>query len=150
MLVLDEIQMRHGPHRASLFAHEWTGVAPDIMAVAKGLGGGFPIGACLATEPRPANAMTAGSHGSTFGGNPLAMAVANAVLDVVLAKTDSSNSVRRAWGCALKQKLAMAFADEHDDVIAEVRGRGPDARPEVPGPPNHRPGGGTCSKKGIC
>jgi acetylornithine/N-succinyldiaminopimelate aminotransferase len=68
-----------------LFAHEWAGLKPDVMAVAKGLGGGFPIGACLATE-KAAVGMTAGSHGSTFGGNPLAMAVANAVLDVVLAK----------------------------------------------------------------
>src|SRR5258708_12478016 len=68
-----------------LFAHEWEGVAPDVLATAKGLGGGFPVGACLATE-RAAVGMTAGSHGSTFGGNPLAMAVANAGLDVILAE----------------------------------------------------------------
>ena len=67
-----------------LFAHEWAGVAPDIMAIAKGIGGGFPMGACLATA-EAAKGMTAGSHGTTFGGNPLAMAVGNAVLDVVLA-----------------------------------------------------------------
>jgi acetylornithine/N-succinyldiaminopimelate aminotransferase len=67
-----------------LFAHEWAGITPDIMALAKGLGGGFPIGACLATE-RAAQYMTPGSHGSTFGGNPLATSAANAVLDVMLA-----------------------------------------------------------------
>ena len=68
-----------------LFAHEWAGIEPDVVATAKGLGGGFPMGACLATE-KAAGGMTPGSHGSTFGGNPLAMAVANAVLDVMLAK----------------------------------------------------------------
>ena len=66
-----------------LFAHEWAGVTPDVMAVAKGIGGGFPLGACLATE-KAAVGMTPGTHGSTYGGNPLAMAVGNAVLDVML------------------------------------------------------------------
>jgi acetylornithine/N-succinyldiaminopimelate aminotransferase len=64
-----------------LFAYEWSGITPDIMAIAKGIGGGFPMGACLATEAAAAG-MTAGTHGSTFGGNPLAMAVGNAVLDI--------------------------------------------------------------------
>ncbi|MGE1076316.1 aminotransferase class III-fold pyridoxal phosphate-dependent enzyme, partial [Pseudomonas fragariae (ex Marin et al. 2024)] len=68
-----------------LFAYEQTGVAPDIMAVAKGIGGGFPLGACLATADA-ASGMTAGVHGTTYGGNPLAMAVGNAVLDVVLSE----------------------------------------------------------------
>jgi acetylornithine/N-succinyldiaminopimelate aminotransferase len=78
--------LRRDPDRlgrtGKLFAHEWAGVEPDIMAVAKAIGGGFPLGACLATE-RAAAGMTAGTHGSTYGGNPLAMAAANAVLDVM-------------------------------------------------------------------
>ena len=83
LLLFDEVQCGVG-RTGKLFAHEWAGVTPDIMAVAKAIGGGFPMGACLATE-NAAQGMTAGSHGSTFGGNPLAMAVGNAVLDVVLA-----------------------------------------------------------------
>ncbi len=82
LLVLDEVQSGMG-RTGRLFAHEWAGITPDIMATAKGLGGGFPVGACLTTEAAGAG-MTAGSHGSTFGGNPLAMAVGNAVLDVML------------------------------------------------------------------
>lgn len=82
LLIFDEVQTGMG-RTGKLFAHEWSGVTPDIMAVAKGLGGGFPVGACLATE-EAAKYMTAGTHGSTFGGNPLAMAAANAVLDVLL------------------------------------------------------------------
>ena len=80
--MLDEVQCGMG-RTGKLFAHEWAGITPDIMAIAKGLGGGFPVGACLATESG-ASGMTAGHHGSTFGGNPLAMAVGNAVLDVML------------------------------------------------------------------
>jgi acetylornithine/N-succinyldiaminopimelate aminotransferase len=119
LLILDEVQTGVG-RTGKLFAHEWAGVTPDIMAIAKGIGGGFPLGACLATE-RAASGMTAGSHGSTYGGNPLAMAVGNAVLDVVLAPgflehvRDISN--------VLKQQLAMVI-DEHRDVIEEVRGEG--------------------------
>ncbi len=82
LLIFDEVQTGVG-RVGKLFAYEWAGVTPDIMAIAKGIGGGFPVGACLATEAA-AKGMTAGSHGSTFGGNPLAMSVANAVLDVVL------------------------------------------------------------------
>ena len=82
LLIFDEVQTGMG-RTGKLFAYEWTGVTPDIMALAKGLGGGFPVGACLATE-RAAKYMTAGTHGSTFGGNPLAMAAANAVMDVML------------------------------------------------------------------
>src|SRR5205814_3673356 len=83
LLVLDEVQTGIG-RTGKLFAHEWAAVTPDIMAIAKGIGGGFPLGACLATA-NAARGMTAGTHGSTFGGNPLATAVGNAVLDVVLA-----------------------------------------------------------------
>jgi acetylornithine/N-succinyldiaminopimelate aminotransferase len=103
-----------------LFAHEWAGVSPDIMALAKGLGGGFPIGAVLATD-EAAEAMTAGSHGSTFGGNPMAMAAANAVLDVMLEE-GFLESVRQK-ALLLKQKLAQIH-DAHGDVIGEVRGEG--------------------------
>ena len=82
LLLMDEVQTGIG-RTGKLFAHEWSGIAPDIMAIAKGIGGGFPMGACLATR-EAAKGMTPGSHGTTFGGNPLAMAVGNAVLDVVL------------------------------------------------------------------
>jgi acetylornithine/N-succinyldiaminopimelate aminotransferase len=82
-LILDEVQSGMG-RTGRLFAHEWAGITPDVMAIAKGLGGGFPVGAFLATA-EAAKGMTVGTHGSTFGGNPLAMAVADAVLDVMLA-----------------------------------------------------------------
>ena len=84
LLIYDEVQCGIG-RTGRLFAHEWSGVAPDIMAIAKGIGGGFPMGACLSTA-EAAVGMTAGTHGTTFGGNPLAMAVGNAVLDVVLGE----------------------------------------------------------------
>ena len=82
LLIFDEVQCGVG-RTGKLFAHEWAGVTPDVMAIAKGIGGGFPLGACLATE-EAAYGMKAGTHGSTYGGNPLGMAVGNAVLDVVL------------------------------------------------------------------
>jgi acetylornithine/N-succinyldiaminopimelate aminotransferase len=119
LLILDEVQTGLG-RTGRLYAHEWAGIAPDIMATAKGLGGGFPVGACLATEEVGA-AMTAGSHGSTFGGNPLAMAVGNAVLDVVLAEGFLDGVAK--MGLRLKQRLA-ALQDEHGDIIEEVRGQG--------------------------
>lgn len=119
LLLLDEVQTGMG-RTGRLYAHEWAGITPDIMATAKGLGGGFPVGACLMTEP-VGSAMTAGSHGSTFGGNPLAMAVANAVLDVVLADGFLDHVTK--MGLKLKQRLA-ALADEHDAIIADVRGQG--------------------------
>jgi acetylornithine/N-succinyldiaminopimelate aminotransferase len=103
-----------------LFAHEWAGITPDVMATAKGLGGGFPVGACLTTEAAGA-AMTPGSHGSTFGGNPLAMAVGNAVLDIVLEPGFLDHV--GAMGLRLRQRLA-ALKDEHDGVIEEIRGQG--------------------------
>ncbi len=119
LLVLDEVQTGVG-RTGRFYAHEWAGITPDIMASAKGLGGGFPVGACLTTEA-VGQAMTPGSHGSTFGGNPLAMAVGNAVLDVVLAPGFLEGVAQ--MGLRLKQRLA-GLADEHSDVIAEVRGQG--------------------------
>jgi acetylornithine/N-succinyldiaminopimelate aminotransferase len=119
LLIMDEVQTGVG-RTGKLFAHEWSGITPDIMSIAKGIGGGFPMGACLATEAA-AVGMTAGTHGTTFGGNPLAMAVGNAVLDVVLAEgfLDHVN----ALSISFKQKLA-AFADSHPRVIEGVRGEG--------------------------
>ena len=119
LLVLDEVQSGVG-RTGKLFSHEWAGITPDIMAVAKGIGGGFPMGACLATE-EAARGMTLGTHGSTYGGNPLAMAVGNAVLDVVLAEgfLDRVN----AMSGRLVQRLAE-IKDRHPAVIAEVRGQG--------------------------
>jgi acetylornithine/N-succinyldiaminopimelate aminotransferase len=119
LLVFDEVQTGIG-RTGRLFAYEEAGVMPDIMAVGKGIGGGFPLGACLATE-RAAKAMTVGSHGSTYGGNPLAMAVGNAVLDLVL-EPQFLERVRTVSG-SMQQHLAM-LAAEHPGVIAEVRGRG--------------------------
>jgi len=119
LLVLDEVQSGVG-RTGRLFAHEWTGIRPDIMAVAKGIGGGFPMGACLATE-EAAKGMTLGTHGSTYGGNPLAMAVGNAVLDLVLAEgfLDHVNAI----SSRLQQKLAAVVAS-HPQVLEEVRGQG--------------------------
>jgi acetylornithine/N-succinyldiaminopimelate aminotransferase len=119
LLVFDEIQTGVG-RTGKLFAYEWSGITPDIMSVAKGIGGGFPLGACLATADA-ATGMTVGSHGTTFGGNPLAMAVGNAVLDVVLAP-GFLDHVRRV-GLLLKQRLAE-IKDRHPAVIAEIRGEG--------------------------
>ena len=119
LLLLDEVQTGMG-RTGRLFAHEWAGITPDIMATAKGLGGGFPVGACLTTEA-VGSAMTAGSHGSTFGGNPLAMAVGNAVLDVVLEEGFLDHVAN--MGLRLKQRLA-ALTDEHGEIIEEVRGQG--------------------------
>ena len=119
LLILDEVQT--GVARTGkLFAHEWAGITPDIMAIAKGIGGGFPMGACLATE-RAASGMTAGTHGSTFGGNPLAMAVGNAVLDVVLAPGFLEHVVKVANFA--RQQLAGLVA-AHPQVFEDVRGEG--------------------------
>ena len=119
LLLLDEIQCGMG-RTGKLFAHQWAGITPDIMSLAKGLGGGFPVGAFLASETAAAG-MTAGTHGSTFGGNPLAMAVGNAVLDVVLAQEFLSEVTRK--GLLLKQRLAE-LKDRHPGVIEDVRGEG--------------------------
>ena len=119
LLIFDEVQTGVG-RTGKLFAHEWAEVTPDIMAIAKGIGGGFPMGVCVATE-RAASGMTVGSHASTFGGNPLAMAVGNAVLDVILAP-DFLPRVERVANFA-RQQLA-ALPDEYPHVFEDVRGQG--------------------------
>ncbi len=119
LLLLDEVQTGMG-RTGKLFAYEWSGIEPDIMGIAKGLGGGFPIGACLATEEAAAG-MTPGSHGSTFGGNPLAAAAANATLDIVL-KPDFLPHVQR-MGLLFKQRLAE-IVDRYSNIVSEVRGVG--------------------------
>ena len=119
LLVYDEVQCGMG-RTGKLFAHEWDAAPPDILATAKALGGGFPVGACLATE-RAATGMTAGTHGSTFGGNPLAMAVANGVLDVMLADGffDKVDAVAR-----LLHRRLDGLVAKYPEVIAERRGKG--------------------------
>ncbi len=119
MLVFDEVQTGIG-RTGELFGYMHAGIAPDIMALAKALGGGFPIGACLATA-EAGQGMTAGTHGSTFGGNPLATRVGNAVLDVVLAPGFLENT--RKMSLLLKQRLAE-LKDRFPSVIADVRGEG--------------------------
>ncbi|PYE46727.1 acetylornithine/N-succinyldiaminopimelate aminotransferase [Rhizobium sp. PP-F2F-G20b] len=119
MLIFDEVQCGVG-RTGKLFAYEWSGIAPDILAAAKGIGGGFPLGACLATE-EAASGMVAGTHGSTYGGNPLAMAVGNAVLDVVLG--DGFLEHVRDVALVFRQGLA-SLADRFPDVIEEIRGEG--------------------------
>jgi len=119
LLVLDEVQSGIG-RTGHLFAHEGYAITPDIMAIAKGIGGGFPLGACLATE-NAAKGMTAGVHGTTFGGNPLAMAVGNAVLDVVLE--DGFLEHVRDMSLRLKQQLAE-LSDAYPEIIEEIRGQG--------------------------
>ncbi|MET0259211.1 MAG: aspartate aminotransferase family protein [Methylobacterium sp.] len=119
LLIFDEIQTGVG-RTGRFFAHEWTGVSPDIMSVAKGIGGGFPLGVCLATA-EAARGLTAGTHGTTFGGNPLAMAVGNAVIDVILA--DGFLDQVQRTGLLLKQQLA-ALVDRHPRVFLEIRGQG--------------------------
>ncbi|GAJ95081.1 aspartate aminotransferase family protein [Agrobacterium rhizogenes] len=119
LLILDEVQCGVG-RTGKLFAHEWSGVTPDIMAVAKGIGGGFPLGACLATA-EAASGMKAGTHGSTYGGNPLAMAVGNAVLDIVLA--DGFLDHVRDIALVFRQGLA-SLQDRFPDIIEDIRGEG--------------------------
>lgn len=119
LLIFDEVQCGIG-RTGKLFAHEWYGVAPDIMTVAKGLGGGFPVGACLATR-KAAQGMTAGTHGSTFGGNPLAMTVGNAVLDII-CKDGFLQNVRN-----MSEIFASALDNlvkNHKDIFTERRGLG--------------------------
>ncbi len=119
LMILDEVQTGNG-RTGRFFAHEHAGVAPDILCTAKGLGGGMPIGACLAREAVGA-CLTAGSHGSTFGGNPLAMAAGNAVLDVLLAPGFLEDMAARA--ARLREGLEGLSA-QFPDVIGGVRGRG--------------------------
>ena len=119
LLIMDEIQCGMG-RTGKLFAHEWAGVEPDIMAVAKALGGGFPIGACLATEAA-AQGMTVGSHGTTYGGNPLACAVGCEVMDIVL-EDGFLDHVSRIAG-RLRQGLE-GLVSSHPEVFSKVRGEG--------------------------
>ena len=121
LLIYDEVQCGAG-RTGKLFAHQWAdGEAdPDVMAVAKGMGGGFPMGACLATE-RAAAGMVIGTHGSTYGGGPLAMAVANAVFDELTDPQLLANVEK--MGNYLNQQFA-ALKDAHPDVVEEVRGKG--------------------------
>jgi len=106
LLIFDEIQTGMG-RTGKLFAHEWAGIEPDIMAIAKGIGGGFPLGACLATA-EAAKGMTVGTHGSTYGGNPLAMAVGNAAIDLATAPgfLDHVNKVANYLGQQLGALVA--------------------------------------------
>jgi len=119
LMILDEVQCGVG-RTGKLFAHEWSGVTPDIMMVAKGIGGGFPLGAVLATE-NAASGMTAGTHGSTYGGNPLGCAVGCAVMDIVTDPAFLSDVNRKAG--LLRQKLEGLVA-AHPDVFETVRGSG--------------------------
>ena len=119
LFIVDEVQTGMG-RTGKLFAYQWSGIEPDIMALAKGLGGGFPIGACLATK-EAAKGMTPGTHGSTFGGNLLAMAAANAVLDVMLA--DGFLDHVNAMANLFKQGLA-SIIDRFPDVVESIRGVG--------------------------
>jgi acetylornithine/N-succinyldiaminopimelate aminotransferase len=119
LLVYDEVQSGMG-RTGKLFAHEWAGVAPDVMAIAKALGNGFPVAACMASE-KAAVGMVAGTHGSTFGGNPLAVAAGNAVMDVMLEPGFFERTQRAAqllWG-----KLE-ALVGAHPKLFAELRGSG--------------------------
>ena len=119
LLFCDEVQSGMG-RTGKLFAHEWAGIEPDIVATAKGIGGGFPMGACLAKE-KVAKALTAGSHGSTFGGRPLAMACANAVLDILLADGFLANVER--MGRLLRARLE-ALVKRYPNILVDVRGAG--------------------------
>jgi len=119
LLVYDEVQCGFG-RTGKLFAYEWSGAVPDVMAIAKALGGGFPVGACLATE-RAGAPMTPGTHGSTYGGNPLAMAVADEAFSIV-TEPGFLGHVER-MGLRLKQRLAE-LKDSFPTVIDEIRGQG--------------------------
>jgi len=119
LLIFDEIQTGMG-RTGKLFAHEWAGIEPDIMAIAKGIGGGFPLGACLATA-EAAKGMTAGTHGSTYGGNPLAMAVGNAAIDLATAPGFLDHVNRNAN--YLNQQLGGLVA-AHPAIFESVRGQG--------------------------
>jgi acetylornithine/N-succinyldiaminopimelate aminotransferase len=119
LLMFDEIQCGMG-RTGKLFAYEWSGVEPDVMTVAKALGGGFPVGACLSTRAA-AEGMVFGAHGSTYGGNPLAMAVAIAALDEI-ARPELLDHVNQVSGY-LNQQL-QGLKDRYPDIVAEIRGKG--------------------------
>jgi acetylornithine/N-succinyldiaminopimelate aminotransferase len=119
LLILDEVQCGYG-RTGKFFAYEWAGIEPDIMAVAKGIGGGFPLGACLA-KGDVAKSMVPGTHGSTYGGNPLACTIGNAVLDRVLAPgfIDNVDKMGRRLHWHLQQ-----LQQKHPDAVLELRGKG--------------------------
>jgi acetylornithine/N-succinyldiaminopimelate aminotransferase len=119
LLIFDEVQCGYG-RTGLFFAHEWAGITPDIMTVAKGIGGGMPLGACLATA-EVAKSMVPGTHGSTYGGNPLACAVGNAVLDRILAPgfLDEVNRIGQVLNWNLQQ-----LAQKYPQFVTDVRGRG--------------------------
>ncbi len=119
LLILDEVQCGIG-RTGKLFAFEWSGISPDIVPIAKGIGGGFPIGACLVNK-KAASGMKPGTHGSTFGGNPLAMSVGNAVLDVILKKGFLENVEK--IGSYFEKQLEQ-LKQKFPTVIEEVRGKG--------------------------
>jgi len=119
LLIVDEVQCGMG-RTGKLFAHEWSGITPDIMMVAKGIGGGFPLGAVLATETA-ASGMTAGTHGSTYGGNPLACAVGNAVMDIV--NTPQFLDAVNARAGTFRQAL-QSLIDTNPDIFESQRGMG--------------------------
>ena len=119
LMILDEVQCGMG-RTGKLFAHEWSGITPDIMMVAKGIGGGFPLGAVLATE-RAASGMVAGTHGSTYGGNPLGCAVGAAVVDIIADDAFLAEVSRK--GALMRQKLEGLVA-AHPAVFEGVRGQG--------------------------
>ena len=119
LMILDEVQCGMG-RTGKLFAHEWAGITPDIMMVAKGIGGGFPLGAVLATE-RAASGMVAGTHGSTYGGNPLGCAVGAAVVDIIADDAFLAEVSRK--GALMRQKLEGLVA-AHPAVFEGVRGQG--------------------------
>ncbi|WP_035872516.1 aspartate aminotransferase family protein [Cucumibacter marinus] len=119
LLILDEIQCGYG-RTGKFFAHEWAGITPDLMAVAKGIGGGFPLGACLATE-EVGKVMVPGTHGSTYGGNPLACSIGNAVLDVVLEPGFIPHVEEMGKYLAWQLQQLM---QKYPDHITEIRGRG--------------------------
>ena len=119
LLILDEIQCGYG-RTGKMWAYEHYGITPDILTSAKGIGGGFPLGACLATE-EAAKGMVAGTHGSTYGGNPLAMAAGEAILDVMLSPGFLENVT------AMGDRLRAAFEQlipNHDNLFEEIRGKG--------------------------
>jgi acetylornithine/N-succinyldiaminopimelate aminotransferase len=119
LLIFDEVQTGVG-RTGKLFAYEWTGITPDIMPIAKAIGGGFPVGACLATA-EAAKGMTAGTHGTTYGGNPLAMAVAKAALEMAL-EPDFLPHVEQIANY-MQQQMGRLLA-EYPQVFAEIRGQG--------------------------
>ena len=119
LLILDEVQCGIG-RSGKFFAFDWAGIEPDIVPIAKGIGGGFPVGACLVNK-KAGSGMKPGNHGSTFGGNPLAMSVGNAVLDIILEKGFLENVVK--IGEYFEAQL-LKLKEKYPNVIEEVRGKG--------------------------